>query len=128
MTPNDVHPRLFLLNATVLLAHQVDAAYWQEWELFGIPGGIQVFVLLNLPIIAVVLHGVRAIALDRPSGVRLSWLLVASGLFAAVFHAAHLLRGDDAFRAERPSRCSRAPPSCRRRRPSLCAGRASPPD
>ncbi len=31
-------PLLCLLNVTVLLVHQIDAAYWHEWELFRIPG------------------------------------------------------------------------------------------
>ena len=89
--------RLYLANATVLLAHQVDAAYWHEWELFGLPGGIQLFVALNLPIVLVVLLGVRAHAAGRRSAAGYSWALAGAGGFAAVFHAAHLLRGDDAF-------------------------------
>ena len=89
---------LFFANATVLLAHQMDAAFWQEWTLFGLPGGIQVFVLLNLPIIALVLYGQRALALGRPGGRTLSWVLAASGFFAVAFHSFHLLRGDEAFR------------------------------
>jgi hypothetical protein len=89
---------LFFANAIVLLAHQIDAAFWHEWILFGLPGGIQFFLLLNLPIIALVLYGQRSLALGRPSGKAVSWALAASGLFAAVFHGFHLLRGDEAFR------------------------------
>ncbi len=89
---------LFFANAIVLLAHQIDAAFWHEWVLFGLPGGIQFFLLLNLPIIALVLYGQRCLALGRPSGKAFSWALAASGLFAAVFHGFHLLRGDEAFR------------------------------
>ena len=37
---------LFLLNATVLITHQIDAAFWHEWELFHIPGGNQVNLLV----------------------------------------------------------------------------------
>lgn len=88
---------LYLLNATVLLTHQVDAAYWHEWELFGLPGGVQLFLLLNLPIVALVLYGQRALALQRPSGAVISWLLVASGLLAAGLHSLFLLGGDSGF-------------------------------
>lgn len=95
---NALHLRVYTANATVLLAHQVDAAYWQEWTLFGLPGGIQLFVLLNLPIVLAVLHGAVALGLERRSGVVLSGLLAAAGLFAVVFHGVHLLLGDDAFR------------------------------
>ena len=89
---------LFFANAIVLLAHQIDAAFWHEWVLFGLPGGIQFFLLLNLPIIALVIYGQRSLALGRPSGKAVSWALAASGLFAAVFHGFYLLRGDEAFR------------------------------
>lgn len=89
---------LFFANAVVLLAHQIDAAFWHEWVLFGLPGGIQFFLLLNLPIIALVLYGQRSLALGRPSDKTFSWALAASGLFAAVFHGVHLLSGEEAFR------------------------------
>jgi hypothetical protein len=89
---------LYSANAVVLLAHQIDAAYWKEWTLFGLPGGIQLFVILNLPIIALVLHGQRSLALRQSSGRVIAWMLVAAGLFAVGFHGFHLLRGDEAFR------------------------------
>ena len=96
MTSPATHRLLYLANATVLLAHQVDAAHWQEWTLFHLPGGIQVFVLLNLPIVLAVLLGVEALGTRR--GRTVSWLLAASGAFAAVFHGLHLAGGDQAFR------------------------------
>ena len=88
----------YIANAVVLLAHQIDAAYWKEWTLFAMPGGIQLFVILNLPIIALVLHGQRSLALGQSSGKVIAWMLVAAGLFAVGFHGVHLLRGDQAFR------------------------------
>jgi hypothetical protein len=97
VSARETHEWLYLANATVLLAHQVDAAYWREWELFALPGGIQLFVLLNLPIIFAVLAGQRALARRHPSGAAFSWALAGAGLFAAAFHSFHLLRGDEAF-------------------------------
>lgn len=90
--------RLYTANATVLLLHQVDAAYWQEWKLFRLPGGVQLFVALNLPIVYGVLRGTRAVSVGARSAPGWSGALAAAGLFAVVFHTAHLSRGDDAFR------------------------------
>lgn len=90
--------RLYAGNAVVLLLHQVDAAYWEEWELFRLPGGVQLFVLLNAPIVAGVLRGHVAVATGARTATRWSAALAAAGLFAAVFHTAHLLTGDEAFR------------------------------
>lgn len=92
-----MHERLYAANATVLLAHQVDAAYWHEWTMFGMSGGIQLFVLLNVPIILLVLAGVRALASGHPSGRALSLVLAGAGGFAAVFHGIHLVLGRGEF-------------------------------
>lgn len=89
---------LYRLNATVLLTHQMDAAYWQEWTLFGLPGGIQCYLLLNLPLVWLVLYGDQALTRGRPAGRVMSGVLAASGLFAAGFHGAWLLAGDPGFR------------------------------
>jgi hypothetical protein len=89
---------LYLLNAAVLITHEIDSAYWHEWELFGIPGGIQVFLCLNLPIVILILYGHQALAIGHPSGLVLSWVLVAGGLFAVTIHTYFLLQGNEAFR------------------------------
>jgi hypothetical protein len=89
---------LYLANATVLLTHQIDAAYWHEWELFGLPGGAPLFVLTNLPMVFLVLWGARALALGRVGGIVMSWALVASGAIAIGLHGYFLLSGYDAFR------------------------------
>ena len=88
---------LYLLNATVLITHQVDAAYWHEWQLFGIPGGIQLFLLFTLVTVIVILLGQQTIGRQQRKGIFFSWLLIASGLVAFVAHSYFLLQGDEAF-------------------------------
>jgi hypothetical protein len=89
---------LYLLNASFLLTHEIDSAYWKEWQLFGMPGGIQLFLLLNLILVFVVLYGLQALAQRRRTGIVLSWVLVAGGWFAGLIHTYFILSGDDAFR------------------------------
>lgn len=89
---------LYLLNAAMLITHEIDAAYWHEWALFGIPGGIQTFLILNLLLVIVILYGHQALALGRFSGFVLSWLLVAGSLFAVGIHTYFLLQGSNAFK------------------------------
>ena len=62
----DLPQSLFLLNSTVLLTHQIDAAYWHEWNLFHLPGGNQLNLILNLPIIALVLLAFLQVATHSP--------------------------------------------------------------
>ncbi len=64
---------LYLLNFALLFTYEIDSAYWKEWELFGIPGGVQVFLVLNF------------------------LLLSASGLFAFSIHSYFILNGHGEF-------------------------------
>lgn len=95
--PHTALVRLYLLNAAALITHEIDSAYWHEWELFGIPGGIQLFLVLNLLLVLLILYGYQALLMAQHSGVVLSWMLVAGGIFAAAIHAVFLLQGSQAF-------------------------------
>ena len=48
---------IYLLNAVVLIVHEIDSAYWKEWELFRLPGGITGFLLFHFPILFFILYG-----------------------------------------------------------------------
>ncbi len=92
------HRALFLANATVLITHQIDAAYWHEWELFHIPGGNQVNLLLNLPIIALVLYAQAQVA--RGTGTRalvFYKLMPCLGALTVAIHGLFFALGHDAF-------------------------------
>ncbi len=91
--------RLYVLNLAVLAAHEVDSAYWHEWELFRLPGGSQLFVALNLALFAVFLHGLVRLVEGRRSGLWYSLALAAAGLFAAVLHSTFLALGHPEFTA-----------------------------
>lgn len=93
--PRSIQLWLYLLNAAVLITHEIDSAYWHEWQLFGLPGGIQLFLGLNLILVIVVLYGLQAIALGRASAVVFSWILVAGGLFAVAIHSFFLFQGNE---------------------------------
>lgn len=88
---------LYLLNAALLFTHEVDSAYWREWELFGIPGGIQVFLLLNFLLFLVFLLGYGRLLREASGGHAFSLLLAVSGVFAFSVHAYFLLAGRPGF-------------------------------
>ena len=88
---------LFLLNATVLITHQIDAAFWHEWELFHIPGGNQVNLLLNLPIIAFVLYAQAQVSAGTPQTRAYYKSIAALGYLTVVIHTGFFLSGSEAF-------------------------------
>ncbi|PXX39695.1 DUF6713 family protein [Undibacterium pigrum] len=88
---------LFLINATVLITHQIDAAYWHEWELFHLPGGNQVNLLLNLPIIALVLYAQGRVAINTKASVFYYKLIAFLGFLTVTIHGAFFIAGNGAF-------------------------------
>ncbi|ELX10015.1 hypothetical protein Jab_2c21020 [Janthinobacterium sp. HH01] len=95
-----LNPRLqavFLLNAAVLITHQIDAAYWHEWELFRIPGGNQINLLLNFPIIALVLYAQGQVRAQTGRALRCYQLMVFLGLLTVAIHSAFFAFGAEAF-------------------------------
>lgn len=88
---------LFLANATVLITHQIDAAYWHEWELFFIPGGNQVNLLLNIPIIALVMYSHSRVISNIHTGLAFYKLLAALGFLTVGIHSFFFLRGSESF-------------------------------
>jgi hypothetical protein len=79
-------PKLCLLNAALLITHEIDSAFWRGWELFGLPAGIQLFLVLNLILVLIMLVGHQRVVRGEPSGRLYSWLMVGGGLFAGCTH------------------------------------------
>lgn len=60
MTKNRLALYSFLLNLGLLLLHELDAVFWQEWRLFGLTDdefGRKLFILVHLPLFVFLLAG-----------------------------------------------------------------------
>ena len=88
---------IYLLNFALLFTHEIDSAFWKEWELFGIPGGIQVFLLLNFMLLLFALIGFRLVLLGKDYGTFFSLFMAAAGIFAFSIHSYFILKGDSGF-------------------------------
>jgi len=89
---------LYLLNLALLITHEIDSAFWKEWELFRIPGGIQLFLILNFLLVLIALIGYRQLLLDSRKGYLFSLLLALAGVFAFLIHGYFILTGHPEFR------------------------------
>ncbi len=88
---------LYLLNFALLFTHEIDSAYWKEWDLFGLPGGIQAFLILNFMLLVVALYGFRELVRNTPAGRVFSLLVAAAGVFAFCIHTYFILTGHPEF-------------------------------
>jgi hypothetical protein len=90
---------LYLANAILLINHEIDSAYWKEWELFKLPGGIAGFLLLHFPLLALILYGLVLIVRQEPAGYFFSCALSLGGIFAFGIHLYFLKKGRKEFNA-----------------------------
>lgn len=89
--------KVVILNLTLLITHQVDAAYWHEWEMFSIPGGIQFFDIFNFVIFLGLLGCFSAIVQRKPSGFASSIVIATVSGIVLPIHAAFALAGFSEF-------------------------------
>lgn len=90
--------RTYSLAATLLVVHEIDSAFWQEWNLFGLPGGVSLFLAVHVAMVWALLWGHERVLLGDRAGTWMSVLLGLSGVATALIHGSFLLRGADAFR------------------------------
>jgi len=89
--------RSYFWTMLFLILHQIDAAYWREWEMFHVPGGIQGFLVFNLAAIAVVLAGYRHVLLDTRRAPFFAAVCAALGAGTCAIHAGFALAGLEQF-------------------------------
>lgn len=88
---------LYFVNAILLIIHEIDSAYWKEWQLFKIPGEITGFLIIHFPLIGAILFGLVAITQWYIVGLVFSFILCAGGLFAFTIHTYFLKKGKEEF-------------------------------
>lgn len=94
---DDPMERWYLATLLALVLHQIDAAFWQEWALFGVPGGIQGFLAFNLIAVGALLHGYRQVVLAKPSARAYASLCGTVGAGTAMIHVGLAAAGRNEF-------------------------------
>ena len=87
----------YFVNAILLILHEMDSAYWKEWALFGLPGGIGGFLFLHVPLYAVLLYGLIPVWRGDGAGTILSLVVGSAGLAAFFIHRYFLWKGRPEF-------------------------------
>ncbi len=88
---------LYFANAVLLINHEIDSAYWKEWNLFKLPGGPTGFLLLHFPMLVLILSGLILVSRHRLPGLILSLALCLAGIFAFTIHTYFLRKGRAEF-------------------------------
>lgn len=94
---SDVLFWLYLANSVLIISHEIDSAYWKEWEMLKIPGGITGFLLLHFPLLFVILYGLVLVSAQSAPGLIFSIVLCLGGLTAFSIHSYFLKKGREEF-------------------------------
>jgi hypothetical protein len=94
----DILVWLYLINASLLIAHEIDSAYWKEWELFKLPGGAGFFVLLHVILVFIFLLGLVWLVQENSGGLVLSLILGVAGIGAFSIHTWFIRKGHQQFK------------------------------
>ncbi|MDP4093279.1 MAG: hypothetical protein Q8920_07955 [Bacillota bacterium] len=89
---------VYLLNAVLIINHEIESAYWKEWELFKLPGKITGFLIIHFPVLAFILLGSTLIYMQNTYGYIMSVLLALGGLFAFSAHMYFIKKGRPEFK------------------------------
>ena len=90
---------IYLANAILIINHEIDSAYWKEWDLFKLPGGISGFLIIHFPLLFLILYGLVLVYKGSFSGLIISLVLSLSGIFAFSIHLFFIKKGRDEFKS-----------------------------
>jgi hypothetical protein len=89
---------LYMVNAVLLINHEIDSAYWKEWDLFKLPGGITGFLIIHFPLVFLVLYGLILVFKQSYAGLIFSLILSFAGIFAFFIHMFFIKKGRSEFK------------------------------
>ncbi len=90
---------IYLVNAILLINHEIDSAYWKEWNLFKLPGSSTGFLILHFPLLFLVLYGLVLVFKQSSGGLIFSLILSFGGLFAFTGHMYFIKKGRNEFKS-----------------------------
>jgi hypothetical protein len=89
---------IYLVNSVLLINHEIDSAYWKEWNLFKLPGGIAGFLIIHFPLLFFILYGLILVNEHSLAGYIFSLIVSFAGLFAFTIHIFFIRRGRKEFK------------------------------
>ena len=82
----------YIINATLLVLHEIESAFEKEWELLKLPVKLTGFLLLHVPILLLFFWGLLEIDRSSARGLVIGVVTGASGLAPLLVHKVLLYR------------------------------------
>lgn len=84
----------YILNASLLLLHEIESAYEKEWEILKLPGKITGFIMMHIPIILILFYGLLEIEKQSLIGYSIGIITGIGGVIPYVIHKVVVRRKD----------------------------------
>lgn len=77
---------IYIINATLLLLHEIESGYVKEWEILKLPGKITGFLLLHIPVILILFWGAVETGRQTNAGTIIALIAGIGGLLPFLIH------------------------------------------
>lgn len=88
---------LYLFNLIFLIIHEMESAYWKEWELFKLPFKLTGFLVIHIPAIFIFLIGLIFLYENMIAGYIIAGISSIAGIFAFLIHKIFIKKGHEEF-------------------------------
>jgi hypothetical protein len=87
----------YLFTLVFITIHEIDSAYWKEWELFKLPFGHSGFLIAHIPLLFLFLAGLFMVYEHLIAGYVIGGVLGLAGIFAFTIHQVLIKKGNEEF-------------------------------
>lgn len=77
---------LYILTLTLLILHEIESAYWEEWKILHLPGRITGFLLMHFPLFILLFYGLLELYLTTTTGLIAGIVCGISGIIPLLVH------------------------------------------
>ena len=77
---------IYIANAIALLLHEIESAHAEEWKILKLPGRLPGFLIMHIPVIAVLLWGAVELGRGTRTGAIIAAVAGAGGLLPLFVH------------------------------------------
>jgi hypothetical protein len=85
---------IYILNATLLLLHEIESSYEKEWEILKLPGKISGFLIMHVPIILILFYGVIELEKVSTAGLMIGLITGIGGVIPFLVHKIFVKRAE----------------------------------
>ena len=82
----------YILNATLLILHEIESSFEKEWEILKLPGEITGFLILHIPVIFLLFYGLLEIGKQTLTGLTIGIITGLCGLIPFLVHKVFIKR------------------------------------